>query len=78
MGFGDFKLFAALGAWFGWQALIPMILMASVLGALVGIAMKYSSGLREGGVVPFGPFLAGAGISTMVWGPTALLNLMGM
>ena len=78
MGFGDFKLFAALGAWFGWQALIPMILLASVLGALVGIVMKYSSGLREGGVIPFGPFLAGAGLSAMVWGPFALLNLLGM
>jgi len=78
MGFGDFKLFAALGAWFGWQALIPMILMASIVGALVGIAMKYSSGLRAGGVIPFGPFLAGAGLSAMVWGPFALLNLLGM
>jgi leader peptidase (prepilin peptidase)/N-methyltransferase len=78
MGFGDFKLFAALGAWFGWQALIPMILLASVMGSLVGIAMKYSSGLREGGVIPFGPFLAGAGLSAMVWGPATLLNLVGM
>jgi leader peptidase (prepilin peptidase)/N-methyltransferase len=78
MGFGDFKLFAALGAWFGWQALIPMILMASIVGALVGIAMKYSSGLRAGGVIPFGPFLAGAGLSAMVWGPFALFNLLGM
>lgn len=78
MGFGDFKLFAALGAWFGWQALIPMILMASIVGALVGMAMKYSSGLRAGGVIPFGPFLAGAGLSAMVWGPFALLNWVGM
>ncbi|MDO5625855.1 MAG: A24 family peptidase, partial [Pseudomonadota bacterium] len=54
MGAGDFKLFAALGAWFGWQALVPIILMASVIGALVGIGMKFTSGLREGGVVPFG------------------------
>ncbi|HSW19059.1 MAG TPA: A24 family peptidase, partial [Ramlibacter sp.] len=58
MGFGDFKLFAALGAWFGWQALVPIILMASVIGAVVGIALKLSSGLREGGYIPFGPFLA--------------------
>ena len=46
MGFGDFKLFAALGAWFGWQALVPIILMASVIGALVGIGMKLLSALR--------------------------------
>jgi leader peptidase (prepilin peptidase)/N-methyltransferase len=59
MGYGDFKLFAALGAWFGWPALVPMILMASVIGTLVGIAMKFTSGLREGGYIPFGPFLAG-------------------
>ncbi len=43
MGYGDFKLFAALGAWFGWQALVPIILMASVIGAIVGIAMKLNS-----------------------------------
>jgi leader peptidase (prepilin peptidase)/N-methyltransferase len=55
-----------------------MILLASILGALVGIAMKYSSGLREGGVIPFGPFLAGAGLSAMIWGPFALLDFVGM
>jgi len=78
MGFGDFKLFAALGAWFGWQALIPIILMASVIGAVIGIAMKFSSGLREGGYVPFGPFLAGAGLTAMVAGPQAILNFVGL
>ena len=78
MGFGDFKLFAALGAWFGWQALVPIILMASVIGAVVGIAMKFSSGLREGGYVPFGPFLAGAGLTVMVTGPQALLQAVGL
>ncbi len=56
IGYGDFKLFAALGAWFGWQALVPIILMASVIGAIVGIAMKLNSKLREGGYIPFGPF----------------------
>ncbi len=78
MGFGDFKLFAALGAWFGWQALVPMILMASVIGAMVGIAMKFSSGLREGGYVPFGPFLAGAGLTAMIFGPGAILRPFGL
>ena len=72
MGYGDFKLFAALGAWFGWPALIPMILIASVIGAIVGIAMKFSTGLREGGYVPFGPFLAGAGLTALFFGPIAL------
>lgn len=78
MGFGDFKLFAALGVWFGWQALIPIILMASVIGAIVGIAMKFSSGLREGGYVPFGPFLAGAGLTVMVFGPGSILRFFGL
>ena len=78
MGYGDFKLFAALGAWFGWSALVPMILMASVIGAVVGIAMKFSSGLREGGYVPFGPFLAGAGLTAMVFGPQSILRFIGL
>ena len=78
MGYGDFKLFAALGAWFGWTALVPVILMASVIGAVVGIAMKFSGGLREGGYVPFGPFLAGAGFTAMVFGPQAILRTVGL
>jgi leader peptidase (prepilin peptidase) / N-methyltransferase len=78
MGYGDFKLFAALGAWFGWQALVPIILMASVIGAVVGIAMKLSSGLREGGYVPFGPFLAGAGLAAMIFGPASILAVIGL
>ena len=78
MGYGDFKLFAALGAWFGWQALIPMILLASVIGAIVGIAMKFSSGLREGGYVPFGPFLAGAGVVSLIFGPASILRVIGL
>ena len=78
MGYGDFKLFAALGAWFGWQALVPIILMASVIGAIVGIAMKFSSGLREGGYIPFGPFLAGAGLTAMIFGPQSILQFAGL
>ena len=78
MGFGDFKLFAALGAWFGWTALVPIILMASVIGAVVGIGMKFSSGLRAGGYIPFGPFLAGAGLTAMVFGPGAILQSIGL
>lgn len=78
MGYGDFKLFAALGAWFGWPALIPMILMASVIGAVIGIALKFSSGLREGGYVPFGPFLAGAGFTAMIFGPQSILRFLGL
>ncbi|WP_043003504.1 prepilin peptidase [Comamonas testosteroni] len=78
MGYGDFKLFAALGAWFGWQALVPIILMASVVGAVIGIALKINSKLREGGYVPFGPFLAGGGFVSLIWGPQAVLSFVGL
>jgi leader peptidase (prepilin peptidase) / N-methyltransferase len=78
MGYGDFKLFAALGAWFGWQALIPIILLASVIGAIVGIAMKFKSALREGGYVPFGPFLAGAALVSLIFKPDSILRLIGL
>jgi leader peptidase (prepilin peptidase)/N-methyltransferase len=78
MGYGDFKLFAAIGAWFGWQALVPIILMASVIGAVIGIAMKFTSGLREGGYVPFGPFLALGGLTAMIFGPASILNVIGL
>jgi leader peptidase (prepilin peptidase)/N-methyltransferase len=61
MGAGDFKLLAALGAWLGPFALIPLVLMASVGGALVGIWLQSTHRLERGGYVPFGPFLAFAG-----------------
>lgn len=76
MGFGDFKLFAALGAWYGWQMLLPIILIASVIGAVVGLALKFAGGLREGGYMPFGPFLAGAGLAALLFGPGTLLGVL--
>ncbi len=78
MGFGDFKLYAALGAWFGWTALVPIILMASVIGAIIGIALKFNNSLREGGYVPFGPFLAAAGLTAMLFGPQSILRFVGL
>ena len=78
MGYGDFKLFAALGAWFGWQALIPIILLSSVIGAIVGISMKFNSSLREGGYVPFGPFFAGAGFVSLIFGSASILRVIGL
>jgi leader peptidase (prepilin peptidase)/N-methyltransferase len=77
MGYGDFKLLAALGAWLGWQMIVPIVLLASVIGAVVGIAMKLSRTLREGRYVPFGPFLAGAGIFVMLAGAPAVLGWLG-
>jgi leader peptidase (prepilin peptidase)/N-methyltransferase len=68
MGFGDFKLFAVFGAWIGWQLLPLLILMASVVGAIVGIAlMLFKNHQREQGI-PFGPYLAVAGWITILWG----------
>jgi len=77
MGYGDFKLLAALGAWLGVQMILPIVLAASVLGAVVGIGMKASGALREGRYVPFGPFLAGAGIAVMLAGADRVLGWLG-
>jgi len=78
MGYGDFKLFAALGAWFGWTGLVPIILLASLVGAAVGLVLKRFSQLREGGYLPFGPFLAGAGLLMLGWGPAVVLRWLGL
>jgi leader peptidase (prepilin peptidase)/N-methyltransferase len=77
MGYGDFKLLAALGAWLGVQMILPIVLAASVIGAIVGIGMKVGGGLREGRYVPFGPFLAGAGIVVMLAGSPRVLDWLG-
>jgi leader peptidase (prepilin peptidase)/N-methyltransferase len=77
MGFGDFKLLAALGAWLGWQAILPIVLMASVLGAVIGLVMKATGSLRDGRFVPFGPFLAGGGLVVMLVGLPTVLGWIG-
>ncbi len=77
MGYGDFKLLAALGAWLGASMILPVVLAASILGAVVGIVMKFNSQLREGRYVPFGPFLAGAGVAVMLLGSTRVLGWLG-
>jgi len=68
MGFGDFKLFALFGAWIGWQLLPILILMASVVGAIVGIALMVFKGHQREQAIPFGPYLAVAGWITIIWG----------
>jgi len=68
MGFGDFKLFALFGAWIGWQLLPVLILMASVVGAIVGISMIIFKGHQREQAIPFGPYLAVAGWITILWG----------
>ncbi|QTN22332.1 prepilin peptidase [Rhizobacter sp. AJA081-3] len=77
MGFGDFKLLAALGAWLGLKMILPIVLAASIIGAVIGIVMKLGGSLREGRYVPFGPFLAGAGLVVMLAGPARVLGLIG-
>lgn len=77
MGQGDFKLLAALGAWLGAPMILPIILGSSVLGAVVGIGMKVSGRLREGVYVPYGPFLAGAGLVVALAGHDTVLGWLG-
>tara|TARA_B110000438_G_scaffold36383_1_gene36131 strand:+ start:30 stop:587 length:558 start_codon:yes stop_codon:yes gene_type:complete len=68
MGYGDFKLLAALGAWLGWQMLPLVILLSSIVGALVGIFMIILGGKDRNVQIPFGPFLAAAGWIALIWG----------
>jgi leader peptidase (prepilin peptidase)/N-methyltransferase len=68
MGYGDFKLLAALGAWLGWQHLHVIILMSAVVGAIVGISMMAVRKHERSAPIPFGPYLAAAGWITMLWG----------
>ena len=70
MGYGDFKLLAALGAWLGWQALPTIILMSAVVGAIIGIVLIIFRGRDRQIPIPFGPYLAAAGWITMLWGET--------
>jgi leader peptidase (prepilin peptidase)/N-methyltransferase len=68
MGYGDFKLLAALGAWLGWQMLPLIILISSAVGAVIGIAAILLGGQDRDLQIPFGPFLAGAGWIALLWG----------
>ena len=77
MGAGDFKLLAALGAWLGLSMVLPVVLGASVIGAVVGIGMKLASTLREGRYVPFGPFLAGSGLAVLFIGAPTIFDWLG-
>lgn len=77
MGFGDFKLLAALGAWLGWSMILPIVLGSSLIGAVVGIGMKLSANLREGRYIPYGPFLAGAGLCVLFAGKEQVMSWLG-
>ena len=68
MGFGDFKLLAALGAWMGWQLLPLIVILSSLVGAVIGIGLIALKGREQGQPMPFGPFLAIAGWIAIIWG----------
>ena len=70
MGFGDFKLLAALGAWLGWQFLPVLIVLSSLVGAVVGISLIVLGQHQRSQPIPFGPYLAAAGWLALVWGET--------
>ena len=68
MGYGDFKLLSAIGAWFGWQMLPMVILLSSIVGAMVGISLIVFTKHGRDTPIPFGPYLACAGIIALFWG----------
>lgn len=81
MGYGDFKLFALIGAWLGWQYLPLTILLSSVVGAVIGIALMINRNQGREMAIPFGPYLAIAGWIALMWGEqinNAYLGYMGL
>jgi leader peptidase (prepilin peptidase)/N-methyltransferase len=81
MGYGDFKLLAALGAWLGWQMLPLVILLSALTGAVTGVAMIILLGRDRQLPIPFGPYLAVAGLIALLWGPqinNAYLSISGL
>jgi leader peptidase (prepilin peptidase) / N-methyltransferase len=78
MGYGDFKLLAALGAWLGWQMLLPIVLLSAIVGAFVGITLIVLRRQERGNPIPFGPFRAAAGWVSMLWGPQMVAQYLGL
>jgi leader peptidase (prepilin peptidase)/N-methyltransferase len=76
MGYGDFKLLAAIGAWLGWQLLPLVILLSSLVGAVVGIALMVITKHGRNIPIPFGPYLAGGGLIALFWGQTLTQNYL--
>lgn len=78
MGYGDFKLLAALGAWLGWQMLLPIVLAAAAVGAVTGILMLTIQGRDRATPVAFGPYLAASGWLMLMLGPEIVQRYMGL
>ena len=77
MGFGDFKLMAAMGAWMGWDALPLIIVMSSVVGAIVGVTLMATHAHDKDHPIPFGPFIAAAGWISLLWGDAIVQAYLG-
>jgi leader peptidase (prepilin peptidase)/N-methyltransferase len=77
MGFGDFKLLAALGAWTGWQTLPLILLVSAGAGAVIGLVMIRLSGQGRDTRIPFGPYLAVGGMVAILWGREAVIAYIG-
>ena len=78
MGYGDFKLLAAFGAWLGWRMLLPIVLLSAIVGARVGVALSVGRRHQRGTPLPFGPFLAAAGGLAMMWGPQIVQGYLAL
>ncbi|MCK0538831.1 prepilin peptidase [Alcanivorax quisquiliarum] len=78
MGYGDFKLLAALGAWLGWQLLPLVILLSSLVGAVAGGLLLATGAVQRGQGIPFGPYLAGAGLIALLWGNQIVDAYLGL
>jgi leader peptidase (prepilin peptidase)/N-methyltransferase len=76
MGYGDFKLLAALGAWLGWQMLPLIIVLSSLVGAVVGVVLMMLKRHQSGQPMPFGPFIAAAGWIALVWGESIIATYL--
>ena len=78
MGYGDFKLLAALGAWLGWKMLLPIVLMSALVGAIVGVVMMARFGRDRSQPMAFGPYLAAAGWLMLMFGPELVDGYLGL
>jgi len=78
MGFGDFKLLAAVGAWLGWQQLLTVIILSSLTGAIIGITLALVAGRDKNIPMSFGPYLAIAGFIALIWGDAISNTYMSM
>jgi leader peptidase (prepilin peptidase)/N-methyltransferase len=80
MGYGDFKMLAVIGAWLGWQMILPVVLFSAIVGAVTGILLIVIQGRDRSTPIPFGPYLAAAGWIAMMWGDAIVagyLDYMG-